>query len=217
MISTSSSRSTPRNSNQSRKFSDNLDQTEKHQNPVVKARNYETTQQNNILPSTQSLPNPMRTSLNSNEEISSNFEPPAKKHKRFDYDLLGDNKIQQNNILPKTSSLVPVQASSSNEKNVDNFNKSDLQSKKRKDSVEEVQHLLQITSLSQPVQAVAEDYPSKLSVNFRNGLENYFETAKFTVIGSKYTESQRVTTFLKEIGSNEVVINDPRVNCILVS
>ena len=48
-------------------------------------------------------------------------------------------------------------------------------------------------------------------------VKSFFENSNFTIIESKYIESQTVINFLKEIGSNEVAVNDPCVNCVLVS
>jgi hypothetical protein len=156
-----------------------------------------------------------------NEEVSELQPPPAKKHKNSTY----DNKMKQNNISQLFSP--PVQSNfDQNRKISSNL---DVRSKKRRSSFEEVQRHPQIQQHNvmptnvQPLSnsggpvKTTEGESSKFSFNFRNELKNFFETSNFTVIGSKYIESQKVITFLKEMGGKEVVAKDPRINCVLVS
>ncbi|CAB5203051.1 M-phase phosphoprotein 8-like isoform X1 [Rhizophagus irregularis DAOM 181602=DAOM 197198] len=238
----------------------NLGPAKKHKNSVVKAvktQDLEKSQQNNILPSIQSLPCspqtpnkeisnnldepssltkrknsaqqydkmqqnnvPSKTSpqiwpnFNSTKkEISNNLElqlPSAKKHKNFIHtELLHFDKMQQNNKLSKESFSVQS-----------NFNPNgkisgnlDLQSEKHRNSEENQQNVVPL--LSHSSQTVIEDKSSDLSVNFNSELKDFFETSNFAVIGSKYIESQNVINHLMKIGSNEVLIKDPRINCIL--
>jgi hypothetical protein len=169
-------------------------------------------QQDNT-PSSTSLQT--RPNFNSTKEISNNVElqsPPAKKHKNSIPDeSLHIDKMQQNNMLSKES--LSIQSNlNPNGKISGNL---DLQSKKSRNSEESQQNVIPL--LSHSSQTIIEDKSSDLSVNFKSELKDFFETSNFSVIGSKYIESKKVISYLKKIGSNEVVIKDPRINCILVS
>jgi hypothetical protein len=200
-----SSRSTQINLNPNRKVSGKLDPDNKSKSSVVKTRHYEKTQQKNVLPSIR-LP-----TQTSNWEISNDLElqpPPAKKHKNSAYDVLHNDEMRQN--FPSRNQFFSFP--DLNEEISDN---SDIQSKKRRSPVEEV--LTPSDVLSRSTQTVIEEESSKLSVNFGDELKSFFENSHFTIIESNYIESQRVITFLEEIGSNKVLTNDPRVDCVIVS
>lgn len=190
-----------------KEFSNNLDEQSSLTKRKISAQQYDKMQQDNV-PSRTS-PQTWLNFNNTKKEISNNLElqlPSAKKHKNSIHKvLLHFDKMQQNNKLSKESFSVQSNFNSDN---------LDLQSKKRENSEENQQNVVSL--LSHSSQTVIED-KSDLSINFDSELKDFFETSNFAVIGSKYIESQKVINYLKNIGSNEVVIKDPRINCILVS
>ncbi len=136
-----------------------------------------------------------QTNFNPNKEISSNLDvqfPPPKRHRSSVEET--QQKVQQNHMLPSIRSLQSTQTNLG------------IQFSNHKRSVE-------VSS-----KTIVEDEPLKFSINFTKELESFFQGSKsFTVIGSEYIESQRVITYLKEIGSNEMVAKGPHIDCVLVS
>ncbi|GBB91074.1 hypothetical protein RclHR1_01820003 [Rhizophagus clarus] len=195
----------PRTSN--KEIPNNLDEQSSFKKRKNSTQQYDKMQQNDMPPRTsfQTLPDFNGT----NKEISNNSElqlPPAKKHKNsIQNDLISFDKMQQNKEPSSVQSNF-----NPNKKISGNL---DLPSKKHRNSEENQQSV--IPSLPNSSQTIIEDKSSDLPIKFKSELKDFFETSNFVVIGSQYIESQKVISYLKNIGSNEVVIKDPRMNCIL--
>ncbi|RIA99463.1 hypothetical protein C1645_357756 [Glomus cerebriforme] len=187
-------RSTPTStllSRPNRKFSGKLDPAKSHKNYVITTRR---TRQSSSG-STQTY-----------KEISNDLDAQSSPKKRKN-SARQSNKMQNNfNIRREISDNLELQSPPAKKYR-------SLSTKKHisfKKNLED-----ETPSPSRPVQTLVEDEFSEFSINFRSELKDFFKTSTFTVIGSKYIESQKVIAFLKEIGGIEVVAKDPRIKCVI--